>query len=247
MLENQSAYPAAQRTRLQRGRLVFAAVALLLASGLALVLLAPRFKKIERRAPSTLAVVQMTVPGDVERVEAAIQAIFNDEKDLNQGTHRLPREDFFSHFYLYPRAHPIFPDTFQIQYWAGKDPYLRPYAALAADRTQHDLYLYEPTGDQYWPSDYYYNGVPARFRCAFFIHLEADPHGGTNIAVFEYLPTLWVGERIGFSAHAIGPASLHDIRVVESTYSDRVRLLQKIGGGLVHAGETRAQAHAKRL
>ena len=210
------------------GLRAFAFAALLLIGWLVFALLAPRFKKIERRAPAEPFIVQTAVPEDVESVASKVRNIFNDETDLERGTHKLAREVFLGRFYLYPRSHPIFPDSFQIQHWARQDPYLRPYAELPPDKVAHDFYLWEPTGDEYWTSDYYYNGVPAKFRCAFFIHLEPGPRGGTTIAVFEYLPTIWVGERIGFSAHAIGPGRLYDIRPVQSTNRDRFRLLEMI-------------------
>lgn len=151
--------------------------------------------------------------------------MFNEEGDLNRGTHRLAREDSFYQFYLYPNTHPIFPDDFQIRQWAKTDPYLRAYVAVPKN---NDFYLYEPTGDYYWFSDYYYNDAPAKFRCAFLIHLESEGNDSTRLAVFEYLPTIWVGKRFGFSAHAIGLTSLYDIRLVEATNSDRIRLLNKI-------------------
>jgi hypothetical protein len=210
-----------------KARLITVMLAVLI-GGMALLMVAPRFKRVQRRAPPAPSIVQMTLPQDPESVAASLRTLFNEEADLNRGTYKLPPQDPFHHFYLYPSTHPIFPDDFQIRHWAATDPYLRPYAELTADQRRGDFYLYEPTGDRYWPSDYFYNGAPAKFRCAFFIHLEPQPNHGTTIAVFEYLPTIWVGQRLGFSAHAIGPTSLYDIRVVESTNSDRLRLLNKI-------------------
>jgi hypothetical protein len=210
-----------------RARLITGMFAVLIGAT-TLLLVAPRFKRVQRRAPPAPLIVQTTLPQDPERVAASLRTLFNEEADLNLGTYKLPSEDPFHHFYLYPSTHPIFPDDFQIRYLAASDPYLRPYAELPADKRHSDFYLYEPTGDRYWPSDYFYNGAPAKFRCAFLIHLESQPNHGTTVAVFEYLPTIWVGQRVGFSAHAIGPTSLDDIRFVESTNSDRLRLLNKI-------------------
>ncbi len=217
-----------EEVKTHKARLIVAVVAVVLIGGMALLMVAPKLKQIQRRAPPTPVIVQMTVPRSIETIAATVRLMFNDEGDLNRGTHKLPREDLFDKFYLYPYGHPLFPDDFQIQYWVKIDPYIRPYASVPKDKRKNDFYLYEPTADYYWSSDYYYNDAPAKFRCAFIIHLEPEANGSTKLAVFEYLPTIWVGERFGFSAHGIGPTSLHDIRVVESTSSDRVRLLDKI-------------------
>jgi hypothetical protein len=214
--------------RTHQALLIVAAVAILGVGGFGLALLAPHFKKVERRTASMPTVVQMSIPRPIQTVTETLKAMFNSEADLNQGTHKQPKGDRLYHFYLYPYGHPLFPEDYLIQHWSKTDPDLRPYAAVPQDQRQNDFYLYEPTADYYWFSDYYYHDVPAKFRCAFIIHLEPAGDNGTKIAVFEYLPTIWVGERFGFSAHAVGPALLHDIRFVQSTGSDRIRLLDKI-------------------
>jgi hypothetical protein len=214
--------------RTHKALLIVAAVAILGVGGFVVALLAPHFKKVELRTASRPAVVQISVPRPIQTVTAKLKALFNSDADLNRGARKQPKGDWLDHFYLYPYGHPLFPDDYQIQHWSKTDPYLRPYAAIPPDRRQHDFYLYEPTGDYYWFSDYYYRDAPAQFRCAFIIHLEPAAEHGTKIAVFEYLPTIWVGERFGFSAHGLGPALLHDIRFVQSTSRDRIQLLDQI-------------------
>ncbi len=214
--------------RTHKALLILATVAILGVGGFVLALLAPHFKNVERRTASMPTVVQIHIPRSIKTVTETLEALFNSQADLSRGTHKQLKGDRLYHFYLYPYRHPIFPEDYQIQHWSKTDPYLRPYAAVPKDQRKNDFYLYEPTADYYWFSDYYYNDAPAKFRCAFIIHLEPTGGNGTNIAVFEYLPTIWVGERFGFSAHAIGPTSLHDIRFVQSSSSDRIRLLDKI-------------------
>jgi len=208
--------------------LISTIAATLIVGSVVIVTVAPRFKKVERRAGPMPEVVQTTVSRDLPFVTKTIQASFNGQTDLPRGTHKLASEETFSRFYLFPSTDPIFPDDFQIQHLAAVDPDLRRYAALSSEERKSDFYLYEPTGDYYWPSDYYYNDVPAKFHCAFIIHLASDTDASTRVAVFEYSPTIWVGERIGFSAHGFGPASFHDIRFVQSTLTDRTILLNKI-------------------
>jgi hypothetical protein len=107
------------------------------------------------------------------------------------------------------------------------DHFISRYVAIAPDLRRDDLFLYEPTGDYYWDSEYWYDGAPARFRCSFIIHVE-PASAGTRVEIFEYQPTIWIGERFGFSAHAVLPVSFHDIRPAEPTTADRGDVLKLI-------------------
>ena len=75
----------------------------------------------------------------------------------------------------------------------------------------------EPIGDYYWESEYFYGSQPANFRCSFLIHFEPATANSTKVEIFEYEPTIWVGDYLGLSAHAILPTVLHDIRSAESS------------------------------
>src|SRR5262249_16322211 len=97
-------------------------------------------------------------------------------------------------------------------------------------RRRSDFYLYEPTGDYYWSSEYYYNETPAKFRCGFILHLEPEGNAHTKVEIFEYQPRVWAGEKLGWGAH--GPGFFHDIKEVEPTTADRVELLNIIKGAL---------------
>lgn len=194
------------------------------------VLIYPRFKRIEKRAAVDLASVQARVPKSLEAVADAISNAFNRGEDLGRGTkNKLSADDPFHRFYLYRAAEPSFPDEFQIKANTQRDRYLAGYAAIPRNLRKSDFYLAEPTGDFYWFSEYYYNGRPAKFRCSFIIHLEPQDDFHTKIEVFEYLPTIWVGEKFGWSAHT-GPVPgfFYDIRSAEATTLDRVELLKRI-------------------
>jgi hypothetical protein len=121
--------------------------------------------------------------------------------------------------------------------WAATavDPggFLAPYRQLSPAERRHDILIQEPTGDVYWTSEYSTADGPVRFRCAFILHLidqeEPAPAATTAIQVYELVPTVWVGERWGMSAHGIGFGRHHDIRFVEPTTKDRRDLLALIG------------------
>jgi len=85
-------------------------------------------------------------------------------------------------------------------------------------------------------SEYFYKGQPAKFRCSFLIHLEPAGNSSTKVEVFEYQPTIWAGEYFGFSAHAVLPTTLHDIRPVQPTTTDRKALLTRIQNAYLSKG-----------
>ena len=47
------------------------------------------------------------------------------------------------------------------------------FASLLPAARADAFYLFEPTGDRYWPSEYVYDGKPVDFRSAFIVHLRA--------------------------------------------------------------------------
>ncbi len=197
---------------------------------------APRLKRIEKRGPTTLSPVAITLPESPATVATATRKVFNNWTDLaaTRGSARFENKFPFgtkwSRFFLFERAdslHRLFPQDEQILLDRGVDHFIPRYVAIAPDLRRDDLFLYEPTGDYYWNSEYWYDGAPARFRCSFIIHVE-PASAGTRVEIFEYQPTIWVGERFGFSAHAVLPVSFHDIRPAEPTTADRGEVLKLI-------------------
>lgn len=225
--------------------------ALLLAS-LAFIAVYPRFKKIEKRGPKA-ETVDAILPADIDAAAAAIVSTFNDWVDFDRpdriGSYqnKFPNEARWSHFYLFQKndtQHPLFPSDQEILLDRGVDSIVERYVRIPSELRSRDFYLYEPSGDFYWNSEYFYQGRPAKFRCSFLIHLEASKDSGTKLEIFEYQPTIWAGEYVGLSAHAILPAKLHDIRPVQPTTVDRNEVLQMVRqatGSPARANQTRTR------
>jgi hypothetical protein len=216
--------------------IIILAVCAALLSSLTAVWIYPKFKKIEKRgsAPSSVAAV---VPGDVNATAVSIGAAFNDWLDFDRPDrigkyeNKFPYGSQWSRFFLFRKddtLHSLFPTDEQILLNHGVDSFVERYVRLPPELRTRDLYLYEPSGDDYWDSEYFYNGQPARFRCSFLIHLEPAGTSSTKVEIFEYQPEVWVGEYLGLSAHAVLPTMLHDIRSVEATTTDRKAVLTMI-------------------
>jgi hypothetical protein len=201
-----------------------------------MVLAYPRFKKIEKRGPAPEGVAAI-LPGDANAVAVLIGAVFNDWSDFDRpnriGTYhnKFPNGSQWSRFFLFRKddaQHPLFPSDEEILLDHGADSFVERYVRISPEFRTRDLYLYEPSGDFYWESEYFYQGHAAQFRCSFLIHLEPAGNSGTKVEVFEYQPEIWVGEYFGLSAHAVWPTMLHDIRSVETTTLDRKAILTVI-------------------
>jgi hypothetical protein len=196
----------------------------------------PKFKNVEKRGPSPEAVTAI-VPEDASATAVTIGNTFNKWSDFDRpdriGSYQnkfLPGSQW-SHFFLFDKTeaqHTLFPTDEEILLDRGTDVFVERYVSIPAQLRAHDFYLYEPRGDYYWDSEYFYAGQPAKFRCSFLIHLEAAGNSTTKVEIFEYQPTIWVGEYLGMSAHALLPSMLHDIRSAESTTVDRKNLLATI-------------------
>ncbi len=175
--------------------------------------IAPRFKRIEHREAAHARPVETVLPVSMDKLAAQIRS-----KQFLQGT---PYEGF----QVFSTADPVFPDAFQLRASAASDPELKRYANLPDVARKNDFYV-ATFLDAYWPSTYFYNGVPAKFSCKFVLHLE--PAGDqTKIEVFEYQPEIWVGREFVLLGHH-GPDFYYDIRSVEPTAQDRVRILDRI-------------------
>lgn len=207
-----------------------------LLGSLAVVGVYRRFKKIEKRGPIPES-VQAVLPNDVNTTASAIGKTFNNWLAFDQpdrsGNHqsKFPEGSPWSHFFLFLKndaQHSLFPSDEEILLNRGVDSSVERYVRVPAQQRNRDLYLYEPTGDYYWESEYFYKGRPAKFRCSFIIHLEPAANISTNVEIFEYQPTIWTGEYLGFSAHGLLPTMLHDIRSVEETTTDREAILTMI-------------------
>ena len=201
--------------------------------GIAIATQAHRFKHIEKRGPAPER-VSAILPGELDATAGRIEAVFNRwsefERPGRTGTYpnKFPRDSQWSHFFLWGRDDTglhLFPSDEEIGRNRGVDSFILAYLRIPPARRGRDFYFHEPSGDYYWDSEYFYKNAPAKFHCSFLIHLEPADASHTTVEIFEYQPYIWAGEYFGFSAHAILPTRLHDIRPVEPTTSDRRALL----------------------
>jgi hypothetical protein len=215
---------------------LFAIWAAFLAGCLVLLAEYPKFKKIEKRgtAPQEVAAI---LPGGVAAAGATIGAVFNDWAEFDVPNraatfpNKFPSGSKWSRFFLFRKndpGRPLFPSDDQILLDRGADDFVKRYVQIPAEFRNQDLYLYEPSGDYFWDSEYFYKDRPAKFRCSFVIHVEPAGDSQTKVEIFEYQPTIWVGEYLGISAHAVLPTMLHDIRPAEATTVDRQEVLLMI-------------------
>jgi hypothetical protein len=216
--------------------IIISILAVALISSVTAVWIYPHFKKIEKRGPQP-GIVAAILPGEVSAVAASIATAFNDWSDFDRPDrignfqNKFPNASRWSHFFLFreddARGSP-FPSDDEILLDRGVDSFVERYVTVRPELRTHDFYLYEPTGDYYWESEYFYQGQPARFRCSFLIHLEPSGNTNTRVEIFEYQPTIWVGKYFGLSGHTLLPAMLYDIRPVQATTTDRRDVLAEI-------------------
>jgi hypothetical protein len=220
----------------RRSAIIVSALVVLLLCSLVFALEYRRLKTVEKRGPA-YENVAAELPGDINRVAATIGETFNQWADFDRPDrigkyqNKFPYASHWSYFFLFPKAdpqHSSFPSDEEILLDRGVDSFVERYVRIPPALRNRDFYLYEPTGDYYWDSEYFYQGKAAKFRCSFLIHLEPAANSGTKVEIFEYQPTAWVGEYWGMSAHAILPAMLHDIRPVQPTTTDRQEVLRLI-------------------
>lgn len=237
---------------MKRTRTALAAFALAMLGSLLVLSVYPRFKRTEKRGPTPESVATI-LPGDVDAAAADVGAVFNDWVDFLASNRNSPYRNKFpdgskwSHLFLFrknDRQHPLFPSDQEILLDRGVDAFVEDYVRIPAELRSRDLYLYEPSGDYFWPSEYFYKGQAAKFRCSFLIHLEPAGDSRTKVEIFEYQPTIWVGEYFGMSAHALLPTMLHDIRPAQATTAERKEVLLLIEDAATSpsdAGQLRAR------
>jgi hypothetical protein len=168
------------------------------------------------------------VPCNIDAVSAAIEPTFNNGRELGFAPPaKFSSNDKFQHFYLFARNAGVFPNDFQVRVHSKRDPALRRYSKLPPVARSRDFYLYEPSGDYYWDSEYFYDGAPVKFRCSFIIHLESLSSTRTQVQVLEYIPIIWIGQAFDPLGH-VWPGFYDDIREVEPTISDRAEVLQLV-------------------
>ncbi len=206
-------------------KLAFAGIFLLLAAGAALLGYS-NFKRIERRPAGAPFSDTIVIDADTKSVADAIVKTFNDGHQPGfSALNKFSGQEKLHYLFLWNHKDSIFPDDIQLGFHVRQDPALRHYSELPASARSADFYLYEPSGDYYWNSEYFSNGAPAKFRCAFIIHLEPLGSTKTKVEVLEYLPEICVGKVFDPLGHS-GPGFYYDIREVGPTEADRTELLE---------------------
>jgi|SRR5215469_6931269 len=204
-----------------------------------------RFKHVKKNGPAVISPLGATIPASEPWVLDAIENTFNLWNDFARTgssgfQNKFPTSSKWSYFFLFPKSDPsssVFPQDEVILLDRGNDPFISRYVRIPANLRKDDFYLYEPTGDEFWASEYSYRGQPARFRSSFFIHVDPTHGASARVEIFEYQPQIWIGERFGFSAQALLPGKFRDIRFVEPTTSDRLEVLSLILKSLVMQSE----------
>jgi hypothetical protein len=193
-----------------------------------------KFKKIEHRKTSELQDISALLPKSPTQVMEAIKSSFNSGSDYT--SQKFSQDNKFAHLRLYDSSNPLFQDVQErlVYYMStNKSSEIRTYAAMPIALKSNDFYLYEPTGDCYWDSEYYYQDKPAPFITSFIIHLDSAGNNQTKIQIFELSPQIHIGEYIGFGGHSGPfPGKFWDIREVEPTVSDKIDVLSVIKANL---------------
>jgi hypothetical protein len=191
-------------------------------------------------SPAAVTYHHAFIGGLIEHVVEIIKNTFNAGTDYT--SQKFSQDDKFAHLRLYDALDPLFKDIkvrLQRHGSANESPEILDYLAMPEASKKNDFYLYEPSGDYYWDSEYYYKNKPAPFRTSFIIHLDTVENNQTKIQIFELMPEIHVGEYIGFSGHSMPfPGKFWDIRWVEPTISDKIDILNIIKGNLKNLEQT---------
>lgn len=181
------------------------------------------WKQIEHRTDSDpFERISAEAPADLDTVR---QMLLDLPRTPHHSEDILPGFPALDLFLVAPHGDPIFPDDGSIRVNLDRSPWMETYLALPENARAQDIYLYAVT-DLFWPSDYIYEGKPAKFYSDFIIHIEATSETATQVEVFEFLPRIWVGKSFQLGAH--GPCMCRDQRWVAQTKGDRVAVIQEI-------------------
>lgn len=207
---------------------------ILLSIGIVFIFNYQKFKKIESRRPSGAQEVSVVLSNSQKQITEVIKDSFNSGSDYT--FQKFSQDNKFAHLRLYDSSDPLFQDVQERLSYNGftdESSEILAYKAISSSSKSDGFYLYEPSGDYYWNSEYYYQNKPAPFRTGFIIHIESVTNNQTKIQIFELLPEIRVGNYIGFGGHSgLLPGKFWDIRQVEPTISDKIDLLNVIRANL---------------
>jgi hypothetical protein len=178
--------------------------------------------------------VQAIFPVSVETIR---EALIGQERIPHHSPDALPTFPDLRVFFVAAAGDDqgIFPDDGGVRVQLDRSPWLQDYLNLPRSTRRNDLYLYSVM-DLFWPSEYQYQGRPAKFYSDFLLHLSEISDSETTVEVFEFLPRVWVGESFQLGAH--GPCMCWDQRWVQQTKQDRIALLSAIRLALERAPDS---------
>jgi hypothetical protein len=174
---------------------------------------------VERKGPAQERSVRRTWNEALPLVRSAVLEAFERNR-------RATLPDPFNQMVAIELTLPRYSPDWLVTYVDPGD-FLKDYKALPPAIRSNDLWVEDPVGDTYWPSEYQGPDGPVRFHCGFILHF-VDATVGTTIEAYESVPEIWPGEHWAWAMHGIGFGRFHDIRFVEPTVQDRIRVLDLI-------------------
>lgn len=174
---------------------------------------------VERKGPAQERTIRRTWNAALPVVRSAVIEAFERNR-------RRTLPDPFNQMIAIELTLPRYSPDWLVTYVDPGD-FLKDYKALPPPTRTNDLWVEEPIGDTYWLSEYEGPEGPVRFRCGFILHF-IDATAGTTIEAYESVPEIWAGEHWAWAMHGIGFGRFHDIRFVEPTVQDRIRVLDLI-------------------
>jgi hypothetical protein len=186
-----------------------------------------------QRSDPVVAIVAAEVGGEVDAITARLREFFNDGTAWGQ-SNRFAIDDRLYVFKAVPVRSPAglqqvqAPADAALARHADADPALQRYLERSRAQRGHDLYLYQPTGPHWWPSEYRQDGRVLEFSTHFIVHLQPLDAARTRIEVIEVMPRVRLGKKWAWSRHGVGFGRVDDVRMVAPTTRDRGQLLGRI-------------------
>ena len=200
-----------------------------------------------QRTDPVQSFVSVEIPDDATAVNARLREFFNDGTIAAQ-PNRFDPDDRLHLFEAVPARSPIelqwvqAPNDQALARRAEADPALQRYLGLEPRQRELDLYLFQPTGPHYWPSEYQHGQRELPFSTGFLVHLQPLPSGRTRIEIIEVLPQVLFGDKWAWTKHGVGFARVQDVRAVAPTTRDRLELLARI---LAALDQTKAEPSSR--